>query len=79
MTEPGARCRQPRGAGFAARNWLENDGDGGEPGGRRRARRVRRSPGTTQRSTLSGLPSLLLSGRGAAAALPERLRRGDYW
>ncbi|SEP56183.1 competence protein ComEC [Thalassovita taeanensis] len=58
MTDQGRALSKPRGAGFAARNWLENDGDGAD-----QAEAAVRWPETVR---VNGLTLRALSGKRAA-------------
>lgn len=62
MTENGRALNRPRGAGFVARNWLENDGDGAE-----QATAHARWPGPAD----AGWPVRVLRGKTAALALSD--------
>lgn len=66
----GRALSRGRGGGFAAESWLENDGDLVEQADA--ARRPGMSgPREARRFALAGVEAVALSGKGAAAALPE--------
>lgn len=69
----GRALSAPRGNGFAARSWLENDGDLSEQA----AAALRpgfSGPKAERRFMLGTLPAVQLTGRGALAALPDACR-----
>lgn len=64
MTETGRALSKPRGDGFSALNWLENDGDGAlQPAAFERAGLM--TDGNRRSFLLAGQPIVHLSGRGA--------------
>jgi competence protein ComEC len=76
MTEDGRALSKPRGQGFAALSWLEDDGDGAEqPAAAERAGFVR-SPGEVS-ARVAGLTVRQFSGRGAADRAREACASGD--
>ncbi len=77
MGPEGRALSKPRGEGFSARSWLENDGD---PASQKEAAR---RPGLTRqrgetRFVLAGRRFVQLYGRGAAARLPGVCRGGGW-
>ena len=74
---PGGRAlSSPRGAGFAARQWLENDGDAGDQAGAA-ARPGFEGPPGARRFALGGWRGVVLKGRGMAEALPAACASAD--
>lgn len=69
MGPAGRALSAPRGAGFAARAWLESDGDGADQR-QAAARPGFDGPSGLRTFTLAGHPALHLSGKGAAERLP---------
>ena len=76
MGEEGRVLSTPRGGGFAAENWLENDGDlvGQEAAA---ARAGFSGPKGAREFTFAGLSGVALSGKGAAEALPAACASHD--
>lgn len=64
----GRALSKPRGGGFAAESWLENDGDLAEQA-QAAARPGFGGPLAARRFTVAGLSGVILSGKSAAAAL----------
>ncbi len=71
MTETGRALSKPKGEGFAADSWLENDGDAADAA-QAFARPAFSGPKGALDFTFGGLPALHLSGKGAVAALSDR-------
>lgn len=70
MGPDGRALSRPRGGGFAAGSWLENDGDlADQPAAA--ARPGFDGPPAARRFVLAGVTGVVLTGKGAAAALPE--------
>jgi competence protein ComEC len=70
MQADGTRAlSKPRGAGFVARNWLENDGDGADQ--RDAAQRWVSGEGSARKADLGGLALWHVFGKGAVAALRD--------
>jgi competence protein ComEC len=67
MTDGGRALSKPRGAGFAAQNWLENDGDGADQVGA--AGRWPGASGDVMRVRMAGAEVLHVTGKRAAAEL----------
>lgn len=66
MTDQGRALSKPRGDGFAAQSWLENDGDGGTSQAEAAGRPgFRGDPGRTS-VTVGGIEVVHVTGRGAA-------------
>lgn len=69
MTPAGRALSKPTGDGFAARAWLQADADGATPEALA-ARPGFTGPRGRRAFTLAGVPGLILSGKGAAEAVP---------
>jgi competence protein ComEC len=77
VTGPEGRAlSKPRGGGFAAESWLENDGDLAEQAGAA-ARPGFDGPLAARRFVVAGLSAVILSGKSAAAALPAACAGAD--
>lgn len=76
MTPEGRALSKPRGEGFAATNWLENDGDGADQPGAH-ARNGFAGDRGQLRFEIAGLRAVHLSGRGASDRLAEACRGAD--
>ncbi len=75
MGPEGRALSAARGGGFAARSWLENDGDLATQG--EAAKRPGfDGPREARRFVIAGRPGVALSGEGALAALPEACAAG---
>ncbi|SNT38465.1 competence protein ComEC [[Luteovulum] sphaeroides subsp. megalophilum] len=70
MGRDGRALSDARGGGFAARSWLENDGDLADQAAAA-ARPGFEGPREARRFQLNGLPGVVLKGKGAADHLPE--------
>lgn len=76
MGEEGRALSSPRGGGFAARNWLDRDGDGATQA-EAAARPGFSGPAHARRFTVAGLRGIVLSGRRGAAMLGEACADAD--
>lgn len=68
MTEQGRALSKPRGDGFAARVWLENDGDAADQA-QAAARPAWQAEGRGRRATLGDFDLLLVTGKKSAGAV----------
>lgn len=76
LTDSGRALSKPKGDGFTALNWLENDGDGADQDGAF-ARAGISGPRGLQSVTLAGKVIVHISGRGAEEKLAEACLRAD--
>lgn len=76
MGPEGRALSAPRGEGFAARQWLENDGDGADQAAAA-ARPGFAGPANARRFEIGGWRGVVLKGKGAAEALPAACAAAD--
>ena len=76
MTKSGRALSKPKGEGFAARSWLENDGDAADQDAASARPGFDGEKGFL-RADLDGLRLVHLSGRGAEAQLPRACAQAD--
>lgn len=77
MGPEGRAVSAPRGAGFAARNWLENDGDLTAQD-QAAARPGFEGPAGARRFSANGVTGMVLKGKGAADALAMACAEADF-
>ena len=74
----GRALSKPRGEGFAARSWLENDGDGADQGAAA-GRGWQKVEGGARVLETAGYRLLHVSGKRALAAVPARCKANEIW